>query len=125
VTSQALAKHGVSAKPAISLNGNLAVPAGGARKASSSGGLQDSEKASIVIGVCVGVGGFLLLAALTALFCRRKRQRARKAAAVAGSSSPRDVEAAADVAGGADQGPHGVDRKAGKHAARCACGVLR
>lgn len=91
---QALEKNGVKARPGVSF-GNLAIPPNTPPPAAAarSGGLTETEK--IIIGVCVGAGGLLLL--LLGLWCcKRQRKDSNKI-----SKSDLDVITKRDVEAGA------------------------
>jgi hypothetical protein len=73
----ALSSNGVPMRPAMSLGGNLAVPAGSA-KPYTAAGWPASKKLAVGLGVGIGVGGALLLVAVAACYCMRRKKAAAR-----------------------------------------------
>jgi hypothetical protein len=89
----ALAANGVPLRPSISVNGQLAVQG---REPQQNGWPQWKK---IVVGVTVGVGGFLLLLALCLLaFCCWRKRKHRKSSAPSAASTIEDARPVPDAA---------------------------
>lgn len=74
--AQTLEKNGVNARPGVRL-GNLSVPASDPNQtsSSSSGHTSSGDWRPVVIGVCVGVGGWLAILGLCLFGCWRNRKQ--------------------------------------------------